>query len=131
MLGIGGVSMSALAKLLKSRGVPVRGSDDRESNFTQELRACGIPVSIGREEAVSENTVVYSGAIGSDHVQYRSAERAGKRLVSRAEFLGEVAKSFSAVLSVAGCHGKTTATCSWICGCTRRSPLSSLNSRGS
>ncbi len=110
MVGIGGVSMSALAKLLRTKGIRVRGSDDAESCFTRELRAAGIPVSIGRGEPVTEDTVVYTSAVGDDHAQIRAAKQAGKRLFSRAEFLGMVARQFQRTLSVAGCHGKTSTT---------------------
>ena len=110
-LGIGGVSMSALAECLHGRGIPVRGSDDSESFFTKKLRASGIPVVIGREDEIAEDTVVVTGAISAGHPLYDAAQRAGKRLMTRAELLGCVAEEFPRVLSVAGCHGKTTATC--------------------
>ena len=110
-VGIGGVSMSALARLIKDRGEKVRGSDEREGDFTRELRAFGIPVSIGSDEEITEGTVVYTGAISEGHKQIVAAKRAGKRLIGRAEFLGRVAEDFPHVLSVAGCHGKTTTCC--------------------
>ncbi len=110
-IGIGGVSMSALAKLLHGEGFSVRGSDDAEGEFTRELRALGVPVSIGRAEEIAEDTVVYTGAVEETHPQLLAAKRAGKRLVRRADFLGELAASYPAVCSVAGCHGKTTTTC--------------------
>ena len=57
-IGIGGVSMSALARLLHDRGAKVRGSDDTESEITRKLCACGIPVHIGSGEKITEETVV-------------------------------------------------------------------------
>ncbi len=110
-IGIGGVSMSALARLMAGKGFPVRGSDDSESNFTKMLRGDGISVCIGREEEITEELVVYTGAIGEDHAQLKRAREAGKRLYSRAQFLGLVAQWYPEVLSVAGCHGKTTTSC--------------------
>lgn len=109
-VGIGGVSMSALAALLYDRGYHVRGSDMRESNFTSALRKKGIPVTIGEEESISEDIVVYTGAVDGAHPQLICARRAGKRLLSRAELLGAVAEEYPHVLSIAGCHGKTSAT---------------------
>ncbi len=107
-IGIGGVSMSALARLLHDCGAKVRGSDDVQSETTRRLADCGIPVHIGSSEKITEDTVVYTGAIAEGHPQLQAARRAGKRLIGRAELLGMVASSFPHVISVAGCHGKTT-----------------------
>lgn len=109
LIGIGGVSMSALAMLLHEEGFRVRGSDRAEGRFTQLLRERGIPVSIGEHESISEKTVVYSAAIDGMHPQLLAAKRAGKRLMSRAQLLGAVAEEYPHALSVAGCHGKTSA----------------------
>ena len=46
-VGIGGVSMSALAKLLRQQGRLVAGSDVVASAITRELSALGIPVYLG------------------------------------------------------------------------------------
>ena len=78
-VGIGGVSMSALARLLSARGVRVRGSDVAEGPFLSMLRKAGIPVSLGCEETISEDTVVFTGAVDGDHPQLAAARRAGKR----------------------------------------------------
>lgn len=110
MIGIGGVSMSALAMLLHDCGASVRGSDIRESDFTRKLRKKGISVSIGEDEEITENVVVYTGAVDGRHPQLIRAKRAGKRLLSRAELLGTIAEKYPHVLSVAGCHGKTSTT---------------------
>lgn len=110
-IGIGGVSMSALARLLHDRGIPVRGSDATESSFTCALRESGIPVHIGESEDMAEDTVIYTGAISPEHSQLRAARERGRMLISRAELLGIVARDFPHVVSVAGCHGKTTTSC--------------------
>lgn len=109
-IGIGGVSMSALALFLKENGVAVRGSDIAENEFTEMLKEKGIPFHLGNDEEIFESSVVYTGAVDGSDRQLSAASRAGKRLISRAELLGMVAKSFPHVLSVAGCHGKTSTT---------------------
>lgn len=109
-IGVGGVSMSALALLLHDRGIAVRGSDCTESDRTRRLKERGIPVYIGEDEEITENCVVYSGAIGDGNSQLSRARRAGKRLISRAELLGNIAEEYPNVFSVAGCHGKTSTT---------------------
>ena len=83
-VGIGGVSMSALALLLSERGIRVRGCDARESHFTRKLRAAGLRVTIGEEE-ISENTIVYTEAVDMHAANLERARRVGKRLLSRAE----------------------------------------------
>ena len=52
-IGIGGVSMSALAKFLLSRGKTVAGSDNFNSIYTQELKELGIEVDIGERNYFS------------------------------------------------------------------------------
>lgn len=107
-IGIGGVSMSALARLLRDRGARVRGSDRNASAYTRALGRAGIPVCIGEDEEITEENVVYTGAVREDHPQLCAARAAGKHLIPRAKLLGEVASAFPHVVSVAGCHGKTS-----------------------
>ena len=109
-VGIGGVSMSALARLLNAHGVRVRGSDAAEGAFLSVLRREGISVSLGSAETISEDTVVFTGAVDGTHPQVAAARRAGKRLLPRAQLLGLIAEQFPMTISFAGCHGKTTAT---------------------
>ncbi len=109
-IGIGGVSMSALALLLHDRGIPVRGSDAKDSEYTDKLRKRGIPVSIGEKEEITEQNVVYTGAIENTNTQLCAAKAAGKRLIPRAECLGKIASEYPFTVSVAGCHGKTSTT---------------------
>ncbi len=110
-VGIGGISMSALALLLRDRGYAVRGSDAEIGETAQRLIAQGIRVSRGEEEEITEPVVVYTGAVDLTHPQLARAAMAGKRLVTRAELLGKFAEGFPHTISVAGCHGKTTASC--------------------
>ena len=90
-VGIGGVSMSALAQLLHAQGIPVRGCDVRENHFTRKLRALGIPVVIGTD-APREETIVYTEAADAHAALLRRAEEEGKTVLSRAAFLGLLAR---------------------------------------
>ena len=47
MIGIGGVSMSGIAAILKNWGFNVSGSDWAHSETTDKLNKMGIPVTIG------------------------------------------------------------------------------------
>ena len=46
-LGIGGIGLSAIAEILLARGYTVSGSDMKESDMTEKLRAAGATVCIG------------------------------------------------------------------------------------
>ena len=109
-VGIGGVSMSALARLLSDRGVSVRGCDARESYFVRELRMCGIGVTVGTEDTIKENVVVYTEAVDIHSAMLERLRAEGKTLLTRAQLLGMIAREYPHVLSVGGCHGKTSAT---------------------
>ena len=49
-IGIGGIGMSALARILTMWGHKVTGSDAAESANVEALRALGIPVTIGHDD---------------------------------------------------------------------------------
>lgn len=112
MIGIGGVSMSALAEYLLFKGARVSGSDSCPNERTERLKEMGALVCFPQaaENITDENVVVYSSAIPKDNPEYETALKRGKLLLSRAEFLNLVGKNFPHAIYVAGCHGKTTAT---------------------
>ncbi len=108
-IGIGGVSMSALAKFLLSRGKTVAGSDSFNSVYTQELKELGINVDIGDERGkIESQVVVYTDAINENDFQLSEAKNSGKKIISRGKLLYEISLAFNKVIAVSGCHGKTT-----------------------
>lgn len=113
-IGIGGISMSALARFLFACDYEVSGSDQANSEQTEELLAQGIKVYLGadgnRAELLRADAVVFTDAIPLDHAELRRAIVLQKRLYSRADFLGLLCREFSSVIAVAGSHGKTTCT---------------------
>ena len=112
-LGIGGISMSALAKLVYFRGYTISGYDAARSEQTEELSALGIPVKIGDGEDLAlqrAEVVVYSDAIGDTDARLVYAKRVGKIVCGRMELLSMLCGRFKKVVSVAGSHGKTTCT---------------------
>ena len=71
--GIGGISMSGLARILKSRGFTVSGSDRSASAITDGLSADGIRVFIGqKKENITPDIdlVVFTAAIKPDNPEY-------------------------------------------------------------
>lgn len=110
-VGIGGVSMSALAKLCVSRGYIVSGTDDNESATLEELSKLGVNIAIGsnREAIDLADRVIYTVAVG-EHEDLVYAKSRKKPLVERASFLGEIASTFEHVIAISGTHGKSTMT---------------------
>ena len=113
-IGIGGVSMSALAKFFSVQGYKVFGSDGVKSEQTEMLAFYGIRAFLGedgeREELKRADVVVYTDAIPVSHAELITAKKMQKRLLSRAELLSQVGDCFKSVIAVAGSHGKTTCT---------------------
>ncbi len=112
-IGIGGVSLSCLAKYMLSLGFTVSGSDLRPSAYTDELVALGAEIKFGHSEdnVWGAQVVVYSDAVKADNPELVYARRERLYILSRAELLRSVAENFKTVVGVAGCHGKTTVTC--------------------
>ena len=69
-IGIGGISMSSLACILKSRGYQVTGSDLKATAVTRSLEEQGITVVIGqRAENITPgiDVVVFTAAVHEDN----------------------------------------------------------------
>ena len=110
-IGIGGVSMSALAVMLKKRGYIVKGSDTTLSPLTDKLESEGIEIAeVSSEQFTQEcDAVVYTGAISQNNKDLLLAKRLGKEIFTRADLLGLFSQE-KKTISVAGTHGKTTTT---------------------
>ncbi len=111
-IGIGGISMSSLARLTAHEGFSVGGSDRIESALTRLLRADGIRVFSSHDAANIDDydAVVYTVAIGADNPEYLAAKEQGRLLVSRSDYLGFLMSRFRTRVGVAGMHGKSTCT---------------------
>ena len=111
-LGIGGVSMSALAILLKQKGEFVRGYDEKKSKATELL--CKNQIDVDFEFNVANfawaDVVVFSSAIKKDHPLFEYAKKHKKKMMCRGELLGKISREYEKVIAVAGAHGKTTTT---------------------
>ena len=103
--------MRSLAVFAKLRGEEVGGCDAVLSDL-DFFRKYKINVYTGdvSDYIKDADVVVYSSAISEKDVNFLFAKLLGKKLVSRGEFLGEIASSYDKVIAVAGAHGKTTTT---------------------
>ena len=111
-IGIGGISMSALALELKSEGNFVSGSDLKPTELTKRLESQGISVYYGhrRSNLRSADFVIANGAINVDNPEIKEANLRGIKIKTRAELLGEVSRRYKNIIAVSGAHGKTTTT---------------------
>jgi UDP-N-acetylmuramate--alanine ligase len=110
-VGIGGAGMSGIARILLARGVPVSGSDARESATSAALRDAGATVHIGHDAAnvAGVDTVVVSTAIRDANPEVVEAHRRGLRVLRRAAALAAVMAGRRGI-AIAGTHGKTSTT---------------------
>lgn len=111
-IGIGGISMAALAELSLARGMRVGGSDRTPSALTERLQAMGAEVFYEHraEHIRAYDAVVYTVAIGEDNPEYAQAKCDRKPLFSRADYLGYLMTDFGERIGISGMHGKSTCT---------------------
>lgn len=110
-VGIGGIGMSGLARILKMWGYTISGSDIAESAQTAALRAMDIPVVIGHHnpELASQANIIVTNkrAAANASVEIEAALANGAQVIKRGDLLGMAAdKRFG--IAVAGSHGKST-----------------------
>jgi UDP-N-acetylmuramate--alanine ligase len=110
-VGIGGIGMSAIARVLLALGVGVSGSDLKMNGTLEKLRDLGAVVTLGHasDNIKGADAVVISSAIPKDNPEVIAAQRAGIPVMQRAEMLAEIMADKKGV-AVSGTHGKTTAT---------------------
>jgi UDP-N-acetylmuramate--alanine ligase len=108
-IGIGGVGMSALARIMREKGHEVSGSDVAKSYVTKDLEEIGIDIFYEqvKENITKDQIVVYSTAIKPSNPEWIAARENVK--MHRSELLEELLAEKNALL-VVGAHGKTTTT---------------------
>ncbi|WP_426302996.1 UDP-N-acetylmuramate--L-alanine ligase [Arthrobacter sp. R-11] len=110
-IGIGGVGMSAVARIMVARGVNVSGSDAKDLPVMRELAAAGARIAVGyaAENLGDAQTVVAGSAIRQDNPELLAARAAGLPVLHRSEGLAATMGT-DRVVAVAGTHGKSTTT---------------------
>lgn len=112
-IGLGGISMSALAEVLIDKGVKVSGSDSKDSTILKKLRTKGAKVYIGhKSENITDelDLIVYTDAISSDNPEFLEAKNKSVMTIDRGNFLGQLMKRYKNSIAISGTHGKTTTT---------------------
>lgn len=111
-LGIGGVGVSGIARILQEQGVRISGTDAKDLPVMHRLAEDGAAVFVGYDaahldEAGPVDTVVASSIAGPGNPEYDEAVRRGIPVLHRSQGLA-AAMAGHRVLAVAGTHGKTT-----------------------
>jgi UDP-N-acetylmuramate--alanine ligase len=110
-IGISGIGMSAIARVMAGLGYQISGSDLRETPITLALEKEGITFYKGHLQSQIQNAdlVVVSSAIPADNPEVLAARAKKIPVFQRAEMLGFLMKERFGI-AVAGTHGKTTTT---------------------
>ncbi len=110
-VGIAGAVLSAIARIMLSRGIRVSGSDAAGAPVLEQLRSLGATCFVGHapEQLDGADTVVVSTAVRETNPEVVEARRRGLRLLPRSAALQSVMHGRK-VVAVAGTHGKTTTT---------------------
>ena len=110
-VGVGGVGMAGIARIMLERGVPVTGSDAADSPTLHALAALGADVHVGHDAAhvAGADTVVVTSAARETNPELVDARRRGLLVLHRSQALAALLRGRRAV-AVAGTHGKTTTT---------------------
>lgn len=112
LIGIGGISMSAIAEILLTHGYKITGSDLSDSNLVHKLRSKGAEIFIGHStnNVKTPDLIVYSAAIKENNPERIEGKKQGVPEIDRAEMLGQIMKKYNKSIAVSGSHGKTTTT---------------------
>ncbi len=111
-VGIGGIGMSGLARIMKRNGYAVSGSDLKKSSVTDSLVNEGIKFHLGHRACnLPKNcdVVVVTSAVSRDNNEVVEAKKRQIPVIKRAELLALLCHNKKTV-AVAGTHGKTTTT---------------------
>jgi len=110
-VGIGGIGMSGIARVLLARGARVSGSDVRMTPTMAQLAALGARVAVGHAAAHvrGADLVVYSSSITPQNPELAAARDAGIPLRGRGQMLAACLAGKTGI-AVSGAHGKTTTT---------------------
>ena len=110
--GVGGIGVSAIARMMLAEGKIVSGSDTSDSAIIDELRKLGAKIFLGHSADNVANDVdllVYTPAVTADNAELKKAVELSVPMLSYPEMLGLISKN-KYTIAVSGAHGKTTTT---------------------
>ena len=114
-IGVGGIGMSALARILVDHGHPVSGSDRRDNTTTRQLKQLGVTLFSEQSSATIDALltrgdapiVVISTAIPDSNQELIRAREHSLEIWHRSDLLATLIDQQPSI-AVAGSHGKTT-----------------------
>lgn len=109
LIGIGGIGVSAVAKILALRGAQLQGSDVRRSQLTDGMEALGAKIEFGHrvENLEGADVVIFSTAVPHDNVELVEARRRGLPCLHRSQALDLCLVGLETI-GITGTHGKGT-----------------------
>ena len=111
-MGLGGIGVSAVARLFLFRGASVSGSDVNESEIIKALKKEGVLFFLGHKKenlAKDVELLIYSPAVSKNNPERKEAEKLGIKQYSYPEFLGELSQE-QFTIAISGTDGKSTTT---------------------
>ncbi|MBI4992126.1 MAG: UDP-N-acetylmuramate--L-alanine ligase [Candidatus Harrisonbacteria bacterium] len=110
-IGIGGIGISAIARMMLGEGKEVSGSDVSRSEIIDELEKLGAKIYFGHDEKNLKDVdlVVYTPAVKENNPELVKAKKLGIQTLSYPEMLGIISRD-KYTIAVSGAHGKTTTT---------------------
>jgi len=111
-IGIGGIGISATARILQQMGKDVSGSDLTASEITDQLKKEGVEVFIPQKASNVPNDadlVVYTVAINTDNPERQQADKLNIPQLTYPQLLGLLMKDKIGI-GISGTDGKTTTT---------------------
>lgn len=110
-VGVGGIGMSGIARVLLQMGMRVSGSDLQSSRITEGLERLGATIYRGHSASNVDGAdlLVVSSAVPASNPELVEAQKRGIRIVQRGQMLSLLMETRKGI-AVAGTHGKTTTT---------------------
>lgn len=113
IIGVGGIGISAVAKLLIKNDVQVSGSDLKDSELIETLKSFGAVIAIGEHKAgnlpADCDLVIYSDAVPETNPERQAAQKKEIEQLSYFQFLGQFSEDKNSIV-ISSTHGKTTTT---------------------
>lgn len=111
LVGIGGIGMSGIARVLIQSGFRISGSDLHESQEVINLRSLGAQICIGHHEqnVLDADVMVFSSAVAQNNPELLEAKKRNIPIIPRALMLAELMR-LKCGIAIMGSHGKTTTT---------------------
>ena len=115
MVGVCGVGMAGVARLLAARGHSVSGCDSQLNELAAALQVVGVRLYEGHsaehvKDMPDNSVVVVTPAVSRDEPELLAAHERNIPVVRRGEVLASLV-SQSTGIAICGTHGKTTTSC--------------------